>query len=335
MKRAITLTLLIFLLVACSGKATAVPPPTLPPTNTPANTLCAVELAAGEQTLVQINLITGERTPILLVPPNGWLSSFDLSPDGRQFVLAYAPPPPAGEINYGFTSLYLLPLGETEPRLLLAAGGEGELFFRPAWSADGQAIYFSHITPLDQEAYTFATTLKRLNPASGAIDLIAENGIWPRPSPDGRMLAYVHVDPETQANSLVVTEADGASARELVAGDVFTAVDAPVFTPDNQMLYFSASEPASVRSWWEILTGVQVAVAHNLPSDWYRIPVAGGEAERLTELDGVGLYGRFSPQNPTIFAFASQSGLYLMSANGEDAHKAQEGVFTDSLAWRP
>jgi hypothetical protein len=334
MKRAITLTLLIFLLVACSGKATAVPQPTTSPTNIPTNTVYAIELAEGEQTLVQIDLTTGERMPIFLVPANGWLSSFDLSPDGSQFVLAYAAPPPEGEINYGFTSLCLLALGENEPRLLLSAGEE-ELFFRPVWSADGQAIYFSHITPLDSEAYTFATTLERLHPASGAIDLIAENGIWPQPSPDATMLAYVLVDPETQANSLVVADADGANVRELIAGDVFTAVDAPIFTPDNQMVYFSAAEATTGRSWWEILVGIEIAAAHNLPSDWYRISVAGGEVERLTAMEEVGLYGRFSPQDPATFAFASQSGLYLMSAAGGDAYKVQEGVFTDSLAWRP
>jgi hypothetical protein len=42
-------------------------------------------------------------------PPNTALSSGSMSPEGQQLALAYAPPPPEGEIQFGFTGLYLLP----------------------------------------------------------------------------------------------------------------------------------------------------------------------------------------------------------------------------------
>lgn len=349
MRRVLAL-LLTLLLTSCGTSATtavatrtvgstAVAPTPVPsPTTIPTSSFYAIELSAGQQALVEIDHIFAVRRTIFQVPTNGWLASFDLWPvagSGGRFVVAYAPPPPPDEINFGFTSLYLLPQDGGEMELLLGPQVDGELFFNPIWSADGQSIYFSHVTPREGEAYAFDTSLERLHLASGQIDLIAADAIWPQLSLDGTMLAYVHVEPVTLANSLMLADPDGGNARELVGVEMFTAVDAPVFSPDNQMIYFSAVEPAAARSWWERLWGVQVAAAHNLPSDWYRISATGGEVERLTEINAVGLYGRFSPSGTPVFAFASQGGIYEMAADGTGLTKWLEGTFTDSLAWTP
>lgn len=347
MRSTIALLMLVFLAAcfgtnkAVTGQATpvvahtAVSQPPLTPTAGPtAGIFYAIELSRQQQLLVEIDATSGLSRTRFEVPVNGWLASFDLldSFGSEQFVLAYAPPPPAGKINFGFTGLYQMAVDETEPHPLLLPK-EQELFFNPVWSADGQFIYFSHVTPLDPEKYTFTTTLERLHLATGQIDVIAENGLWPQLSPDGRLLAYVYVTPQTQMNVLMLAAPDGSNARELMDGQRFTAVDAPIFSPDSQMLYFSAAPPANTRSWWHILTGVHTAVAHNIPSDWYRMPVAGGEIERLTQMDAVGLYGRFAPHDVSVFAFASQEGLYIMALDGENIQQLRSGTFTDSLAW--
>lgn len=350
MKRVLFLVLTL-LLSGCAQNTTSVPGNadggtavgTLPAVststpNTPTDQLLAIQLDKWEQDLVQIGLATGTKQIIFHTPENGWLASFDFwqrDGEGGKFVLAYAPPPPEGEINFGFTGLYLMSADGSALTPLLAPGVEEELFFDPAWSADGESIYYAHIEPLEVETYTFMTTLERLHVATGQMDVIAEGGIWPRMSPDGTMLAYVQVEPKTQRNALVISDPDGANVSMLVGAEQFTAVDAPVFSPDGQMLYFSAAENQTSRSWWEILTGVQVAAAHNLPSDWYRVPAAGGEPERLTEMNVAGLYGRFAPDHTPYFAFASQEGIYQMSGDGEDLQKLQEGTFTASLAWIP
>lgn len=348
MKQATALVLLIVWLTACASAIptatpstntdTAVFPPTAPNTPTqPSGTLYAIELDQWQQTLVQIDMNTGIKQPLFQTPDNGWLASFDLLPDGAhggQLVLAYAPPPPEGEVNFGFTGLYLMTTREAAPMLLLAPQAEEELFFNPVWSADGQSIYFSHVKPLDQETYTFVTTLERLHLATGQIDRIADNAIWPRPSPDGTMLAYVHVAPKVLTTTLVLADPDGGNARDLLAPDLFTAVDAPIFSPANDMVYFSgAVSQTTFRSWWDVVSGVQTAAAHNLPSDWYRVPVAGGEITRLTMVNGIGLYGRFAPDHADSMAFASQDGLYVMSPEGASLEKLLAGTFTDSLAW--
>jgi Tol biopolymer transport system component len=350
MKR-FSLILLVGFFAACASSSTAVRedivvatdmslPTVTPYIHTLSGLLYAIELNEGEQALVQISIDSGTRETVFLVPANGWLASFDLRSDGGQFVLAYAAPPPEGEINFGFTDLYLMDVdaatGVFAPRALLTSEQENELFINPVWAADGQSIYFSHIVPLDVEAYTFATSLRRLHLESGQIDLIAENGIWPQASPDGQSLAFVLSDPQTQTNSLMVAQPDGSQVREVVGAGVFTAVDAPVFSPDGQTIMFSGAVQETVsRSWWERLIGVQAAAAHSLPSDWYSVVVNGGAVTRLTEMEAVGLYGRFSPHDPLLFAFVAQNGLYTMLPDGTNVQSIQSGTFTDSLAWKP
>lgn len=332
------LLLALLLLVAC----TPAPTPTAVSPNHPSNSdaqtdFYTIEITKHDQLLQRIDGVTGQKQTLFAAPLNGWLGSFDLLPsaDGpAQFVLAYAPPPPEGQINFGFTGLYLLHSDEQTPRPLLLPD-EDALYFDPVWSPDGQYIYFSHVEPLDRTAYTFGTTLKRLHLASGEVELIAEEGIWPQLSPDGRWLTYILSKPPNATNALMVANPDGSQARELVADNLFTAVDVPIFSPDNQYIYFTAapltSEP--FLSWFDRLLGVQVASAHTLPSDWYRIPLAGGEIEQLTALNGISMYGRFAPDNQPLFAFSSQGGLYTMSVDGENVQKIQDGVFTDSFAW--
>ena len=172
----VALVLIFFLLLTgCDESApavstrevvsTAMPPTPVPsPTTIPTSSFYAIELAAGQQTLVQIDHVTAVRDAIFQIPINGWLASFDLWPvaaSGGRFVLAYAPPPPPGEINFGFTGLYLLPQAGGEMELLLGPQVDGELLFNPVWSPDGQSIYFSHIRPRTGEEYAFDTTLDR------------------------------------------------------------------------------------------------------------------------------------------------------------------------------
>lgn len=349
MKGVLALFLILFL-AGCSEKTTGTVEqvnggtavaefPSPPPSSSlPTGSLYAIELDQGQQDLVQIDLSSSIKNIIFHTPDNGWLAGFDWwqpEAESGKFVLAYAPPPPEGEINFGFTGLYLLPADGAVMEPLLIPEVEQELFFDPSWSVDGTSIYYSHVQPLDPETYTFQTTLERVQLATGQIDLIAESSIWPRMSPDGTMLAYVQVQPETQQNSLMVADPDGENVRELIGPDQFAAVDAPIFTPDSRMIYFSAAEQTAARSWWEMLAGVEVASAHNLPSDWYRVPVAGGDYERLTETNMAGLYGRFAPQNAPFFAFASQEGIFQMNWNGDNLERWQEGTFTASLGWVP
>lgn len=339
------------LLMACGGETatpTAVPAPItteetpIAPTepaeemaetavSPPANGLLFMQIAPGTQTVARFDLASSEVETLFIPLTNAWLSHADSNPDGSEFVLAYAPPPPDGEVQLGFTQLYLLTNGDTTPRLLIEPQQPGEIFFYPDWTDDGRFIYYSHVVQQDNAPFT--TTLERFDRQSGESVLVAQNGIWGKVSPNGRLLAYVLVNLEAFTRELVVSEADGSNPRTLVTQEDFADMDAPFFSPDGQWLYFSAV-PLPQSNGWNRLWGIKTAVAHSVPSDWWRIPVSGGSPEQISHINEAGLYGGFSPNGSQI-AFASQTGLYTINPDGSNLQKLLETSAGAMLTWIP
>ena len=301
-----------------------------------AGQLFYVVLTPGSQELVQHDVDSDTATTLFTVPENGWLANMDVSHDGRQIVMAYAPPPADNGIQFGYSNLYvLLADGQSEPRELIPRENPEEILFNPTWSPLSDMIYYSHVTPTDPDTFEFALTLERVNFLTGDVEVLVEDGIWPRVSHDNQYLAYIHSNPDTLANALMLMDLDTMEVTELVPETAFQAMDAPLFSPDGETIYFSAADNVDAsRSWWEIALGVETAVAHTLPSDWWKVSINNPTPERLTSLDEVGLYGDFSLDGQTV-AFAAQGGLYRMNPDGTDVEKWVEETLTDSLAWRP
>jgi Tol biopolymer transport system component len=299
--------------------------------------LVFLQLDPGRQNLMQFDLATGEARTLFAVPANGWLSQMDVSPDGSQIVLAYAPPPAGDDAQFGYSTLYLtLADGATEPRPLIDRASPEEIYFNPVWAPDSRTIYYSHVVPEGGDSFDYSVTLEQLDIVSGEVEVITENAIWPRVSPDGSRIVYVTSDPQTLENDLVVADAGGANTRHFVLPESFTAIDAPLFSPDGEWLYFSAvtEEPVAGLSWVDRLLGVQTAAAHDVPSDWWRIRLTGGTPERLTTLNKIGLYGDFSP-NGQAMAFASITGLYTMNPDGTELTELLATTAGDMLSWVP
>ncbi|MBK8900615.1 MAG: PD40 domain-containing protein [Anaerolineaceae bacterium] len=327
---------LLVWLVACGGDAvTAVPTPNdgSPPLT---GSLFYILQETRRQALLRYDFASNTSQVLFEVPQNAWLSHMAASPDGSQIAMTYAPSPGENEIQFGYTSLYLLLAdGRGEPRLLMERSAEQEVFFNPTWSPDGQQIYYSHVLPLDEEAFTFTTTLERLDVTTGETMVLAEDGIWPRLSPDGRTLAYIHIDRDSLAAELVLAASDGSNAAVVVPQDRFLTLDTPFFSADGQWLYFSAvSNQTSSARWWERLLGIEVAAAHNLPSLWWRLPVTGGVPQQLTTQPRVGQFGVVSPDG-RLLALSSQSGIYVMQPDGSELRQVLSLSAADSLSWSP
>jgi Tol biopolymer transport system component len=328
----LTFAILLLLLACDGGGEMAVSPETTSTTGS----LFYILQEPRRQALMRYDFASDRSQTLFEVPENAWLSHMAASPDGSQIAMTYAPSPGENEIQFGYSSLYLrLADGRSQPRLLIERTAEQEVFFNPTWSPDGQQLYYSHVLPLDEKAFTFSTTLEQLDLASGEMTVVAENGIWPRVSPDGRSLAYVHIDQDSLAAELVLAERDGSNAAVLVPRDRFMTLDAPLFSADGQWLYFSAvAEQTSSATWWERLLGIKVASAHSLPSRWWRLPLTGGEPEPVTTEAQVGQYGVLSPDGRSL-AFSSQSGIFLMQPDGSELHQLLELSAADSLSWAP
>ncbi len=335
-RRVLPLFSLLLLLLACGEVGDTAVPNQSVPTEGPIGSLFYILQEPRRQALMRYDFGSDSSQLLFEVPSNAWLSHMAASPDGSQIALTYAPSPGENEIQFGYSTLYLLLAdGRSAPRLLVERSSETEVFFNPTWSPDGQQIYYSHVTPLDAETFTFATTLERLDVATGEVEIIADNGIWPRLSPDGRFLAYVHIESETLAAELVLSDSDGSEARVVVTRDQFLTLDTPFFSSDGDWLYFSAvAAQTSSATWWERLLGIKVASAHNLPSQWWRLPVAGGVPERIVDEARVGQYGSLSPDGRSV-AFSSQSGIFLMQPDGSDLRQLLDVSAADSLTWTP
>jgi Tol biopolymer transport system component len=354
-RRLILLAALGALLAACSIEVSEQSPPgdtlpsptrTAPPADQPASPP-AGDASAGTEAgllyfvgivqegpkLLTLNVATGEETVLFEPPENAWLSEVAVSPDGSQLVLAYAPPPPEGGVQFGFTDLYLMPAdGSQEPMPLLLRSDLSEAYFNVTWPAE-EYIYFSHVAPTtdDLGSVVYSSQIERLRYPERETELLVPAASWPRLSYDGAKLAYVNNELE-----LIVAEPDGSNPKIALSPDVFEAVDAPLFSRDGDYLYFSAvgTPTESLSSLWDQLLGVKVASAHGVPSDWWRIAADDGEPERLTDIEAIGLYGDFGLDGRHL-AFISSDGVYMMRPDGGDVQQLDDVVAIGTIDWVP
>ncbi len=312
-----------------------------------------LQYTLGKDGIQQLDLSTGETRTIFAPPADTWLTSAATSPDGTRLAVAYAPPPPQGVAQLGYTGIYELPgdcglradgCAAADLQPLVVQVDPHEAFFSPLWSADGQSLYFAHFTPTQSDSNTaFKYTLERMPLPDGQAEVLVENAIWPALSPGGGQIVYVWFDPGDYSNDLFIANADGSDQRVLVDSTRFEAVDAPYFSADGEWVIFSAVGDGSgapptpaAAAWVDRPLGVRTAWAapseHNVPSDWWRVPAAGGTPERLTQIFDTGLYGDAAPEGDW-FAFISASGLYVMPSAGGDVTRLSRAGGAGTLEW--
>ncbi len=140
-------------------------------------------------------------------------------------------------------------------------------------SPDGTAMAAARITA--------DGTVIEVHSADGGCRTAAEEGYWPRWSPDGSWIAFSTSDPEGGDGHLWVVRPDGSERRRLTsaAGQQYGLT----WTPDGREVVFAAG-----------VAGV---------SELWSVPVAGGEPLRLTRGPGACNAPSFSPDGREI-AFA-------------------------------
>ncbi|MFN2222688.1 MAG: TolB family protein [Candidatus Promineifilaceae bacterium] len=356
--------LLAFVLAACAGEDAqpAAPesttlPPTEPPTEQAATATSAQETAVEEETpavgtderdgriyavgyikqrqhLLVLDLATGEESSLFTVPRDAWLSEVTASPDGQQLLLAYAPSPEQNQAQFGFTALYVMPAdASSEPELLIAQEDPSETFFNISWPLE-DTIYYAHMAPSidDLGAVLYLSQIERAHLPGAEVEVLVKDAAWPRLSDDGARLAYV-----TETGDLMLSAANGSSPELLLGPETFAAVDAPLFSPDGSQLYFSAVDlaPATSLSPLDRLMGVQVAQAHSVPSDWWRLPVGQApQAGRLTTVDKIGLYGDFDDDGRYLY-FVAVDGVYVMGSDGQELTQLSTTPMLPTIDWTP
>ena len=272
-----------------------------------------------------LDLASGKITVIFKAPPAGWIYFLTVSPDGKQLIMAYTQPPGANVTSH--QELYLLPLdGSKPPQLIFLPPSQDDEYIQPDWSPDGKYIYFSHVNyqaaPVQKGAHYPLFEIYRMAYPGGQPEKLIEQAFWPRISADSSRLAFASLDPMTGNNKLYLANADGTGVTELaLSGQVVPdIIDAPEFSPDGQSLLFSAPIPAQSyippsSNWFEKMVGVSVASAHTVPSDWWSVPLKGGNPVQITHLQTTSLFASLSPDKKYIASY-SGNGIFVMNPDG-------------------
>lgn len=287
-----------------------------------------------------LSLASGEVSVIFHSPESAWVFYVTVSPDAEQLVMSYIPP------SQGNTSssraLYIMPLdGTAPPRPLFSPPAPEDHYVQAEWSPDGKYIYYAHynsnIQPEGQLDPVY--DILRMRYPDGQPEKIADNGFWPRISSDSTRLVYVSIDPLSGRNELYMANADGSNAQRIAFSGSWIPeiMDAPIFLPDGQSILFSAPPPlqAYQPNWFEQLMGIQVAKAHNVPSDWWSVPVTGGAPTRLTQIQTINLFGSISPDKQHIVSVSGE-GIFVMDLDGSNLTRLlfDPGV-SGTVSWIP
>ena len=287
-----------------------------------------------------LDLVSGESKTIFTSTGNAWIYYLTVSPDAKQLIMSYAPPSQPGAESV--TSLYALPLeGTATPQILFTPPTPYDRYIQVEWSPDGQYIYFVHYNHNTQPAGQAFPDYQifRMAYPDGQPQKILDQAFWPRISPDSSRLVYITLDPSSGTNQLSLANTDGSNRQAIMFSDasVSAIVDAPIFSLDGQSILFSAPSPpqAYQPNWLERLMGVQIASAHNVPSDWWSVPILGGVPVRLTHLQTIKLFASISPDGKHV-ASLSGDGIFVMDLDGSNLNRIlfDPGV-SSTVNWIP
>jgi Tol biopolymer transport system component len=286
-----------------------------------------------------LDLTSGTVATIFSAPPGGWIYYLTLSSDGRQIVMSYTPAPEAGsEAN---RALYIMPLNtSTPPQPLVQAPTSDDHYTQAEWSPDGQSIYFVHYNHAASGGQFYEVyEIFRMTYPDGEPNKILDRAFWPRLSADSTKLVYVSLDPASGLNELFTANADGSNSQKVNFSGPWIPdiIDAPIFSPDDQAILFSAPGPSQSYqpNWLDKVLGIQVAKAHSIPSDWWSIPITGGVPTQLTKLQTINLFASLSPDKTRIISVSGE-GLFTMNLDGSNLTRiiSDSGVH-GTVTWIP
>lgn len=300
-------------------------------------------LMAGNNLIASIqmlNLVTGDISTIFSASSQAWIYYMTISPDAKNMVISYIPPPQENALSS--RGLYIMPLDATgPPRPLFLPPSPHDHYVQAEWSPDGQYIYYAHYNDNDKPDPQLNPPydIFRMSYPDGQPENIADHAFWPRISSDSKKLVYVALDPVSGLNELVMANADGSNSQKVSFSGSWIPdiIDAPIFSPDGQSILFSTPGPSQSYqpNWFEKVMAVQVAKAHSIPSDWWSVSIAGGVPTQLTKLQTINLFASLLPDQKQI-ASLSGDGLFVMDLDGSNLTRlvSDSGVH-GTVSWIP
>jgi Tol biopolymer transport system component len=164
-----------------------------------------------------LDLVSGDLVTIFKSPANSYIYYVTVSPDNKQLIMSYSPPPTDNPNIY--QALYIMPLdGSAAPRLLFAPPAKEDQFIQAEWSPDGKYIYFTHVNfriPSSEGQRNPVYDIYRTAFPNGQLEKVAAKAYWPRLSADSSRLVYVFVDPLSYTNQIYVADSNGGNPHQV------------------------------------------------------------------------------------------------------------------------
>jgi len=263
------------------------------------------------------------------------------SPDGRRLawsVFRPAPRPAAADLPITATDAERAPAAQVENRLVYRLDGAGpippgtQLFYMIdlatgtvtllsedslggsadfAWSSDGSALIFSADRRTQLGQLPPDSELHRLDIASGDVTPLTDRrgpDANPRPSPDGRWIAYTGYDDRRMGyhnTELYLIAADGGEGRSLTAS-LDRSVGSLQWAADSSGLYVQFDDRGTTRVGFIDLDGDLEIVAEGLIGPTFGRPYTGGSYS--VSNTGSIAFTAGSPQRPAELALVNASG---------------------------
>ncbi len=336
-RRAVCLAALTVLVGGClPGRAAA--PTMIAPIALPTAAASPVPgrlLIARDGNLLLLDLATRAETPLTHFPRGAFAAAPAVSPDRRRIAYTYYVVP-SNPKDLGGSDLAVMGADGGDPHVIWAHGEPGTSFEEPCWAADGQAILATRRAAryVNGSYQGETTSIVRVSADGARLTTLVADGQSPAASPDGRWLVYATANAQGATDRLWIADAAGRSPRELLAGQGFTLVRAPRFSPDSQRIAFAAVggpvRPAAVVPSGPFAPAV--ALAHGIPWEVWTVRVDGGDLRRLTHVQEDSPTPAWSPDG-TWIAFTGEIGIYLVNAAGTTTLRLSTRVSGGGIAW--
>lgn len=215
--------------------------------------------------------------PMVTMPPSP--KGADWGPPWREVDRLHYRQDEVGYLPRGYTHIFVLPVEGGTPRQI-TFGEYNDA--SPAWSVDGQSLYFSS-NRHDEWQYDAANTeIYRVSVDGGEPHVLTDrhgpdNG--PTVSPDGRLVAYTGYDDHYlgyQVTHLYVMNSDGSAARE-VAGSFDRDFRGLHWSRDGKGLFFQYDDQGDTKiGYVDVSTGTVTKLADHVGGVSLGRPYGGG-----------------------------------------------------------
>ncbi len=311
------------LLVGCSASETPIG------ADLPGETILLLE-ELGPPVLTTLDPTSAGTAPWFTVPSGGFAYDLDVYADGT-VALAYTAPAIDGGAGYDRSRIVRL-WPDAAPETVAGRDASGAWCFFPVVTSDTARVWF--VTAGVDVGGGAEHALAYVDTPGGAVHEVVPWATEPAVSPDGTLVAWVAVDPETLRRSLVLGDTDGTALRTLIPSDRVTDIGQPFFSADGDHVYVVVPTPAVTTLWGALVPRAEAHGSHDVPGDWWRVPTAGGDLERVTDLETLWYDGRAHPGG-RWFAAATREGVVLVDLESGVTTTLLETRTVRALDWIP